>query len=325
MPRPWLAALAGCAPDDPGPGGIDWCAAEPFAGNPVLESPVTEPFLADPSVVGPDESPDGRFHLFANGLTGIHEFVSDDGLAWEVVRTGLFGVGAVRPYLLLADGTWHLYYEWFPGGLATSELRVVTSPDLADWSEPATILTAELPFEVEADRRTVSNPSVERGPDGRWWLYYSASQVFLPVTSYIWEPRYVSVAFADAPTGPFEKHGAPLFGPDPDLPYRNLGAGSLKRVTGTPGDALWALTNGIFDDGGTTGSSIRAVRSDDGLTWEEACDAPILSPDGDGWDTAFVYAFDTRVSAGGARIWYNARDGWGDGVERIGTALLPRR
>jgi len=44
--------------------------------------------------------------------------------------------------------------------------------------------------------------------------------------------------------------------------------------------------------------------------------------DGKGWDAAFVYAFDTTRVGDDIRAYYNAREGYKIGTERIGMATL---
>ena len=51
--------------------------------NPVIERHGLSPILADPSVVTPDESHDGRWHLICHGIFALEQYVSDDGYKWE--------------------------------------------------------------------------------------------------------------------------------------------------------------------------------------------------------------------------------------------------
>ena len=49
--------------------------------NPLIRAPFPSPIIADPTFCAPDASPDGRWHLFAHSLLGIHHFTSADGVA----------------------------------------------------------------------------------------------------------------------------------------------------------------------------------------------------------------------------------------------------
>jgi hypothetical protein len=54
--------------------------------NPLITPPFPEFLIADPTFLPPDQSPDGKWHLFAHGIMlGIHHFRSDDGVAWRRV------------------------------------------------------------------------------------------------------------------------------------------------------------------------------------------------------------------------------------------------
>jgi hypothetical protein len=62
--------------------------------------------------------------------------------------------------------------------------------------------------------------------------------------------------------------------------------------------------------------------SKDGLAWEEAPFGPILLPGTADWKKALVYQLDCVSVGDELRIYYNARDEWLDGIERIGLSVL---
>ncbi len=314
-------ARPGADSPDAGPASLAerLCAWHDDPRNPLIEPPEPEFLLGDPTLVAPADAPDGRYHLFANSLLGIHHHVSDDGILWERLTPALIGAGAFRPYVFVEDGVYHLFYEQFRS-LESSEIRGVQSPDLETWSEPTLVLTADLPWE-RTRQATVSNPYVTR-QGGEYWLYYSADGVWLDDTQFS-EPRVIGRARAASLAGPWVKDPEPILEPDPALPTRNLGAGCLK-FWDEPVDGLFiAFQNGIYrDPAGASRSAIHVLSSPDGVAWQDVCGGPVIAPEGEGWKRAFVYAFDTlRV---GDEIWayYNARDGWQQGTERIGRATL---
>ena len=55
----------------------EWSAFRDYPGNPLgIEPHWPEWIIADPTVLSPEVTPDGRWHLFANGLQGdvpLHE------------------------------------------------------------------------------------------------------------------------------------------------------------------------------------------------------------------------------------------------------------
>lgn len=283
-------------------------------GNPLIDPPGPEFLIADPTFAAPPDTPDGRWHLFAHGiLRGIHHFVSEDGAAWRHVGRAAWGM---RPFLWRGDGRWYLYFERISSPWRSS-IRLATSTDLMRWSRPLRVLAPSLPWEGRI-ARTNGNPCLVRW-NGRYRLYFSAGLAWLRDCGFP-EPRHVGFAEADRPEGPFVKHPDPVLSPDPTVPHRNLGAGAIK-VIAAPGGGLWGFSNGIYTDReGRSRSDIRLMTSPDGIAWAYASDRPLVTFEGDGWKRALVYALDVRRVGDRWVMFYNARDGWRRGRERIGRA-----
>jgi len=139
------------------------------------------------------------------------------------------------------------------------------------------------------------------------------------------EPRFIGVATADSPDGPFTVAPQPVIDPAEDTLPGVLGAGSVKVLRLDDGFA--ALQNKIYLDAtGTSHSALFLLRSADGARWESARAEPLLAPD-EGWRRSHVYACDARFRGADSRwyLYYNARDGWhkARGRERIGRLLAP--
>jgi predicted GH43/DUF377 family glycosyl hydrolase len=281
--------------------------------NPLITPPFPEFLIADPTFLPPDQSPDGKWHLFAHGiLLGIHHFRSDDGVAWRRVGRLFWGM---RPFVMKEGDGYLMFFERIVS-LKKSVIAMARSGDLVHWSRPVVILEPSLEWEGTT-ARTNGNPSVVRCDDG-WRLYYSAGLSWLKDCGFP-EPRHIGVAFADRPEGPWRKHPQPILSPSPDVPHRNHGAGAIKVVR--DGTGFLGFNNGIFIDAeGRSRSDIRLLLSDDGIAWREAADRPLVAPEGTGWKRALVYALDARCVDGTWWMYYNARSGWRFGVERIGLA-----
>lgn len=302
-------------------------AADPLAGlcewtdhadNPLIEPPDNEFLIGDPSVIPPWESPDDTWHLFANSLLGIHHYVSGDGLDWERIPPALFDFGAFRPHVHREGGDYWLLFEQY-SGIDTSELRISHSQDLFAWSEPDTLLVPELDWEKDSQAR-VGNPYLLRRDDGEYWLYYTAGGVPQEDTGFA-EPRHIGVATADDLAGPWTHGAEPILSPSDDDPWRNQGAGSMKLLREQLGGRWIAFNNGLYvDEQGSSRSAILVLWSDDGLVWEKVCPEPVVRPEADTWKHSFVYAFDSVRVGDTLRLYYNARDGWEEGTERIGLA-----
>jgi hypothetical protein len=287
------------------------------------DNPLVEPrwwswIAGDPSVLPPRHSPDGAWRLFCNNVQGIYQYVSDDGLRWRLEqRVDPLGF---RAWVVPWQGRTHLYYQRFHRMFRRSVMVHRSSDDLRAWSEPRTVLHPELPWEGAH----VSNACVLPAPEGGLWQYYSADQVYLKDMGFS-EPKHISRAWAPAPEGPWTKLGEPILGPEPGHRFRDAGAGAMKVYDGLLDGHYAGFQNGIYKDAqGRSASAILLLRSRDGLCWEEHPDNPILAPSGDEprWRRAHVYQMDvTRV---GDALWmyYNARDGWMIGRERIGLAVL---
>lgn len=325
-----LALASGCSDDETCPldqPGVDLaaylCQVTPHPQNPLLEPPNSEFLLGDPTVLHPSEAPDGQtWHLWANGLQGVYHFTSTDGLSWSVQGDPLFGLLAFRSFIHRGDdGRYTLLFEKFSSP-QSSTIQYAQSKDLTNWSAPKTLLSPTLAWEKE-NATVVGNPYLTRR-DGVYWLYYSASAVWLDDAK-VYEPKYIGVARASSLTGPYKKEAQPLIRPSSADPLHNLGAGSIKLLDRRVGGKWLALNNGIYrDQAGKSRSAITVLQSDDGLSWSAVCAAPIIAPTDSGWTKALIYAFDTVDLGDRLYIYYNARDDWYSNSvkERIGLSTL---
>lgn len=284
--------------------------------NPLIHPPAGTWLIGDPTVLPPEETPDGQWHLWCNTITSVYHYRSSDGYEWASDGPLFRGIRAcVRRF---GDRYW-MFYESFIGGRRRGVAQR-HSADLRAWSEPAVVLRPDLPWEGRVLPAT-SNPCIVAGPFG-YRLYYSAANIVLWDT-FVIEPRYVGVAESDAVTGPFRKRAEPILAPDPGEPYRNFGAGAIK-VYYEDGRFI-GLNNGIYRDSyGRSRSAILLLYSYDGFAWQAVRREPILAPEGTGWKCALVYQLDVVRRADEYRLYYNARDGWRRAREHIGVAVSPR-
>ncbi len=330
----WLSVNLGCSQGGNGLPGSDndlrdynmWCSWEDVPQNPLIAPLPSQRWpnslLADPTVIIPHDSPDGMWHLFAHSLKGIHHFISHDGITWDTLNGEDPLFQGMRPYIYFEAGVYYMLYEritrLFP---LTSCIELRFSENLLDWSQATTILEPTLDWERSDHSTTTGNPFIMKR-DGLYWLYYSANGVYLPDCVYL-EPLYIGLARSPNLFGPYLKEPSPLIGPSQDDPYHTLGAGSIK-VLPEQWNATWvAFNNGIYQDShGKSRSAICVLGSHDGLVWDYLCPEPVITPGDTPWKKAFVYAFDVKKI--GTRYWmyYNARDGWLFGTERIGLAIL---
>jgi hypothetical protein len=236
-----------------------------------------------------------------------------------------------------------------------SSIAMSMSPDLGTWRRGRTLVEPNLAWtRAEGLGRSVSNPCLVADPEGGWRLYYSASLSWIEDCGFC-EPRYIAVARGDTAQGPFIPEKLPIIDPwrDEGSPVpasplaqaepepgegplarglrllrkggkvESLGAGSMKVLAFEDG---WiGLQNRIYRDGaGSSRSAIFILASEDGLSWKQAREEPLLAPTA-GWMSSHVYACDCRFREADGRwyLYFNARDGWRirAGRERIGRIV----
>ena len=310
---------------------IAWRVTHP---EPVVLPPRTSPIIADPTFLLPAETPDGRWHLFAHSIWGVHHFTADDGVQWR--PQGLVVRHAMRAFLHRDGSTYHLLYEryppyrlplaWVPRLPWRSWIARRSSRDLVSWEDEVSVLRPELPWHRAARLgEAIGNPCVVTLGSG-YALYYSAALVRVPDCGFN-EPLHVGVAHAPALEGPWRPHPTPVLSPDPNDARCNLGAGAMKVLR--LADGFVGLQNGIAYDrsSGLSRSAISVRTSADGLEWRYAHAEPIVAPTA-GWRRRFVYACDVRGDPASGRwfLYFNGRDHapWWKGGEAIGFVVGER-
>ena len=80
-----------------------------YENNPVIMNPFPSGVIADPSVLTPDESHDGKWHLFCHTFFGVYRYESTDGISFE--NKGKIASRAMRPYIAYENGRYYLFFE----------------------------------------------------------------------------------------------------------------------------------------------------------------------------------------------------------------------
>ena len=279
--------------------------------------PVLRPFggsfvVADPSLLLPAETPDGKWHLFFHTTFGIREAVSDDGVAFTKGKKLLSR--AMRPNINFIDGRYVLFFERTrPLGFNAlnligaakwnSEIFAVESRDLKEWSAPKPVLRHTRHFEESARGISLSNPYLLRvGNVNR--LYYSCGLTFIRDCGFC-EPTYVSYAESDDLLSGYCAAPDPILSPDRNDPFLNLCSGCLKvyRLR----DCFIGIQNGIFEKDGKSASAILLLSSDDGLCFR--FEKTLIEPRYDkSWMSQFVYASHLVRFGDVLRLYFNARN-----------------
>lgn len=286
-----------------------------YDGNPIVKAFGVSPVLADPSVLTPDDSHDGKWHMFCHALFGIYAFSSEDGINWT--RDGMVVKNAMRPDCNYVDGTYYLYYERtenlfkkalsFIGTKWHSDIAVITSKDLVTWSEPKVVVGFDRDYMDGEKGTSISNPFLTKFGN-LYRLYFSAGLTFIKDCGFS-EPTHISYAESESLTEGFLALEEPIISPDPNSTYLNLCSGCIKvyRLK----DSYVALQNGIFKEGDKSHSAIMLLKSEDGVKFDFV--KIFLAPtETDGknknWMKQYVYACNLVKYDGELRLYFNARN-----------------
>ncbi len=293
--------------------------------------------IGDPTVLNPDETPDCKWHLWANSIPGLHHYISDNGIKWieepknRSMKNFRWGIRCV---ILKRVNTFYLYYEKVRWIGKKNVIMVTQSTDLYTWSKPKLVLKQNLEWEKQNRLvNTIACPGIAYHPElHKYFLFYSTGMVPLKGENVkgIMEPINIGLAISEAPDGPFIKLPKPIISPHPDDQWHNLGAGAMQIYYIKELQIFLGLNNGIYrrktDTGLVDGSAIMLYTSKDGKTWTLRTEEPILQPNESGrmlWKDALVYQMGLTLYQDTYYLYYNARNK--EGKEYIGLATCPKQ
>ncbi|MBO5420990.1 MAG: glycosyl hydrolase family 43 [Clostridia bacterium] len=284
-----------------------------YEGNPIIRNPLNSFVVADPSVLTPDVSHDGKWHMFCHTFMGVYRYDSEDGINFS--KPVKIVPRAMRPNINRINGRYYLFYEHtkplignaltIVGGKWKSEVYCTESDNLTDWSTPYLVLRSTRPFEKDSNGQNLSNPFLLK-IDDTYRLYYSCGQTFIKDCGFC-EPTHISFAESKNISDGYIARTKPIISPDKNIPYLNLCSGCLKvyRLA----DCYIGLQNGLFEEDGKSHSAIMLLRSDDGINFEFV--KPFLVPQKCGsnnWMAQYVYACCLTNYNGKLRLYFNARN-----------------
>ena len=225
-----------------------------YEGNPIIRNFGGSFNAADPSVLTPEQSHDGRWHLFCHTFFGVYRFDSENGIDFSLVKKIVSK--AMRPNINYIGGRYYLFYEKTKsvagnalsliGGKWKSEIFVTESENLDEWTEPQRALGKTRDFEADERGQAISNPFLIN-VGGKNRLYYSCGQTYIKDCGFC-EPTYISFAESVEITKGYISRNEPIIRPDKKNPYLILCSGCLKvyRLA----DCFIGLQNGIFEKNG---------------------------------------------------------------------------
>lgn len=288
--------------------------------NPLIKPPFPEWMIADPTVLLPEDAPDGKWHLFAHGLIGLYHYHSYDGIIWKKID-GFLSTLAIRPFIFVNSKKFYLLYEKInpPYRLPyyNSHIEVISSLDLVHWEKPTILLKPKLAWHKTKNKiGNLGNPSLVKSGAG-FRLYYSSGLTPFPDTFFC-EPCFQGLATAKKITGPYrfiKKPIAKKLKSSQNFKSSNR-VGRIK--SGFYGLQTLIKTNPLSL---LSSATLHYSFSQDGLKWTTD-KKPIITPDAD-WKKTHVYVGSFIKKFNGQwRIYYNARDHRGlFGRETIGLSI----
>ena len=284
-----------------------------FEGNPIIKNPLESFVIADPSVLTPDISHDGKWHLFCHTFFGVYRYESDNGV--DFTNKGKIVNRAMRPNINYINGKYYLFFERtrpvifnllsLVGAQWKSEIYCVESTDFTTWSEPYRVIGKTRDYEEYNKGYAISNPFLLTTENG-YRMYYSCGQTFIKDCGFC-EPTHISFAESEAVTNGYISREKPIISPDKTKEYLNLCSGCLKVYKFK--DCYIGLQNGLFEKDGISHSAIMLLKSDDGVNFEFV--KPFLVPQIQGdshWMAQYVYACCLTYHENKLRLYFNARN-----------------
>lgn len=285
-----------------------------ICGKPLMKPWDCSFVVADPSLLTPETSHDGKWHMFFHTTFGVYHAESADGISFAkpVKITGR----AMRPNINLIDGRYYLFFERTRPLIMNalnvvnvakwkSEIAVVESTDLKNWTKPRPVITNTREHEKSDRGTSISNPYLLQ-VNGIKRLYYSCGLTYIKDCGFC-EPTYISYAESKRITDGYLSAEKPIISPDKTDPYLNLCSGCLKVYRMS--DGYIGIQNGLYEKDGKSHSAIILLTSADGLEFKFA--KMLIEPqivDGSDWMKQFVYASHLVRYGDILRIYFNARD-----------------
>ena len=285
----------------------------PFSDEPMIHSQWYMPRLCDPCFLFPEQSPDGKWHLFAHTWVGLEHFSSANGIVWEPLK--MIEVRGHSPFIHMEDGVWYLFYEKHDNflqrfnrrnkevrDLSSSRFEVRSSTDLVLFSEPKVVLDAsEVPFASDGlEHPRISRPEVFK-VEGGYRLYFGASHIVLEGTKQK-VTRYFATATSSNLAGPYAGERI-LLAPEVDNPYRNMATGSVKVVRLSDGFAAFDCAFHWNREKERNESAIIKMTSTDGISFRPMSQPVMLSTPSEGWASRFLTSCDVKYKKD-ERCWY---------------------
>lgn len=267
------------------------------------------PRLCDPFFLFPEESPDGKWHLFGHTWVGIVHFISENGISWEPRK--MIVLRGHSPSIYQENGMYYLLYEKHNESLPAfnkgrlkrieqekisfSRFEICSSSDLVVFSEPKMLLDSrQISFaQDDLKKPRISRPQIIKDDHGTYRLYFGASHLHLPDTHQR-TSRYFALALSSSLEGPYAlaNEGEPLLCPHADDQNRNMAVGSIKVVKTNDGYVAFECAMYWDKKKAKTSSVLIQLESFDGIVFKPSFRSIMLMPPERGWASRYIVSCD---------------------------------
>ena len=292
------------------------CSWYSFIDEPLISGLNYAPRFSSPNVIMPEESCDGKWHMFFHSWIGIHHFISDSGIAWQPRK--MIELRGHCPFIYREGETYYLLYEKHNRnipiidqrrtdgkneGFSRIEMRIST--DLLSWSMPRLLLDSRnVPSSKDGlENPRLSNPQLFRTDTG-YRLYFGSSSVTLDDSRHTF-PRYFGFASSEDIMGPYVVNGSDdtLVESDGDDKWTNLAPGNIRLIRDE--ECFYAFQTSAYWDSEEkrTKSAVNILKSEDGISFERCTSKPIMIPAQEGWARGYITSCDAHYREA-EKCWY---------------------
>jgi len=268
-----------------------------YSDEPIEKGKWYKPWLSDPCIIAPEESPDHLWHLFAHTWIGVEHFTSPSGFDWRKEKTVIFR--GHSPSVYREGDRYFLVYEIHDRDYngkkklrdkkAHSRINMSISTDLMLWSSPKTILDSlSVPFASDYSVPRISRPQIVYW-EGMYRLYFGASHSVLPDSSQK-ATSYLAYAESNTVDGVYTVNAKPMLGKDRDGKYTNLALGSVRIIPCSDGLAALNCCYYYDKDKKMSRSLLRLLTSADGIEFKHS--RILLPPAEKGWASRYITGCD---------------------------------
>ena len=88
---------------------LEKCRWFPFSDEPLLVGKDYIPKICDPQILLPQQSCDGKWHMFFHSWLGLHHFISSSGIAWEPRK--MIEIRGHSPFIFMEDENYYRAFD----------------------------------------------------------------------------------------------------------------------------------------------------------------------------------------------------------------------